>query len=80
MALLRQELEQFCKRTFHVKLFIEINIPKIEDGNNFGVAVQENILAQLGRLIDGAVKMTENSFRFWAYRGKLQSKVGTYIL
>jgi Proteasome activator pa28 beta subunit len=79
MAQLRQELEEFCKRAFQVKLFIEINIPKIEDGNNFGVAVQENILSQIGRLIDGAIKMTENSFRFWAYRGKLQTKVNSIV-
>lgn len=72
---MRKELEEFVKTSSSIKLFIEMNIPKIEDGNNFGVAVQESILSQLSRIIDNAMKLSESSTRFWAYRGKLVSKV-----
>lgn len=37
-----------------VRMWITLNIPKIEDGNNFGVSVQEDILAEL--------KNVENEF------------------
>ena len=31
-----------------LRTWIELNIPKIEDGNNFGVEIQEEIVAELG--------------------------------
>ncbi len=32
-----------------VKIWIQLNIPKIEDGNNFGVSIQEETVSELGR-------------------------------
>lgn len=30
-----------------VRMWIQFNVPRIEDGNNFGVSIQEEILAEV---------------------------------
>ncbi len=32
-----------------VKMWIQLNVPRIEDGNNFGVSIQEETINELGR-------------------------------
>lgn len=41
-------------RTFHlqVKMWVQLLIPRIEDGNNFGVSIQEETVAEL-RTVEG---------------------------
>lgn len=42
-----------------IKTWVQLQIPKIEDGNNFGVAVQEEIVAELGRVEDTGFSMLD---------------------
>lgn len=39
-SLLKEELLQAVEYVNTVKLWVQLNIPRIEDGNNFGVSIQ----------------------------------------
>jgi len=61
-----------------VKIYIQLNIPRIEDGNNFGVGVQEETLGELGRCEDSAFSVLETMTKYFIVRGKLSSKCIKY--
>jgi hypothetical protein len=52
-----------------------MHVPKIEDGNNFGVAVQEEVLSELGRCEDFTVTSLAISTKYFLTRAKVVSKV-----
>lgn len=56
-------------------MWISLLIPKIEDGNNFGVSVQEDTLAEIQQVEVESSNYLEQLSRFYASRGKLISKV-----
>ncbi|XP_060679105.1 proteasome activator complex subunit 1-like [Hemiscyllium ocellatum] len=43
IARVKQEMRALKEANSVVSLWLQLNIPKIEDGNNFGVAVQEKV-------------------------------------
>eukprot|EP01068_Selenidium_serpulae_P002614 Selendium_serpulae@DN2581_c0_g1_i3.p1 len=68
-------------QTVHcIKLWLQLNIPRIEDGNNFGVAVQEEILQCLKRSEEVAYAFVSAPSKYYTERGKLASKVLKYPL
>lgn len=50
-------------------------IPKIEDGNNFGVSVQEETLAEIQTVETEAAAFFDQISRYYITRAKLVSKV-----
>lgn len=50
-------------------------IPKIEDGNNFGVSVQEDTLAEIQQVEVEANNYLEQVSRYYVSRAKLVTKV-----
>lgn len=42
-----EPIEMFKNDLFQLKMWISFMIPKIEDGNNFGVSIQEDTLAEV---------------------------------
>lgn len=52
-----------------------MNVPRIEDGNNFGVSIQEETLNELSSSEDSAVHKLESLSKYFTNRGKLISKV-----
>jgi len=56
-------------------MWVSLLIPKIEDGNNFGVSVQEDTLAEIQQVEVEATNYLEQMSRYYASRGKLISKV-----
>lgn len=58
--------------------FCKLNIPTIEDGNNFGVSVQEDTVGELGRAESDAFSVLEATTRYYVSRGKLVSKMLKY--
>jgi proteasome activator subunit 2 (PA28 beta) len=75
---LRCEVNRLCTSSTAIKLWIQLNVPKIEDGNNFGVSIQEEMIADLTRVEDHAYGMLEQIGKYYASRGKLASKVVKY--
>lgn len=56
-----------------VRLWIQLNVPRIEDGNNFGVAIQEEAILELRRVEDSAFNLCDGIV-YYASRAKLVSK------
>ncbi|CAG9761057.1 unnamed protein product [Ceutorhynchus assimilis] len=60
------------------KMWISFMIPKIEDGNNFGVSIQEDTLAEVQSVESEAAGFFDQLSRYFIARGKLVSKVAKY--
>lgn len=60
-----------------VRLWIQLNVPRIEDGNNFGVAIQEEAIQELGRVEDAAFNLCDG-IKYHASRAKFISKLLKY--
>ena len=61
-----------------LKLWIELLIPRIEDGNNFGVSVQEEALSEISRSETEASSLLDSLSRYYLSRGKIASKCIKY--
>lgn len=59
-------------------MWISFMIPKIEDGNNFGVSIQEDTLAEVQSVESEAAAFFDQISRYYISRGKLISKVAKY--
>jgi len=61
-----------------LKMWVTFLIPKIEDGNNFGVSIQEDTLGEIRTVEAEASTFYEQISRYYLTRGKILSKVGKY--
>ncbi|XP_052799672.1 proteasome activator complex subunit 3-like isoform X4 [Mya arenaria] len=61
-----------------IKMWISFLIPKIEDGNNFGVSIQEETLGEARQVESDAATYLDQISRYFISRGKLVSKVAKY--
>lgn len=61
-----------------LKMWISFMIPKIEDGNNFGVSIQEDTLAEIQSVESEAATFFDQISRYFVSRGKIVSKVAKY--
>lgn len=73
----RKEALELIEMISTVKLWIQLNIPRIEDGNNFGVAIQEEAIQELCRVEDVAFSLCDG-IKYHTTRAKLISKVIKY--
>jgi len=78
LGLLKKELLEIIEMINTVKLWIQLNIPRIEDGNNFGVSIQEETVNELGRAEDAGFAVLESMTKYFVTRAKLVSKVLKY--
>ena len=76
---------------FRCQVWIQLNIPRIEGGDNFGVEIQvrfefldklqlltifqEETVGELGRAEDNAFSLLEQMTKYYVSRAKLVSKV-----
>lgn len=58
--------------------FFLFAVPKIEDGNNFGVAVQEETLGEIQSVESEAAAFFDQISRYFISRAKIVSKVAKY--
>eukprot|EP01104_Vermistella_antarctica_P021437 TRINITY_DN9690_c0_g1_i1.p1 TRINITY_DN9690_c0_g1~~TRINITY_DN9690_c0_g1_i1.p1 ORF type:complete len:252 (+),score=78.58 TRINITY_DN9690_c0_g1_i1:79-834(+) len=72
---LKSELLEMIMMVDTVKVWIQMTIPRIEDGNNFGVQIQEETVGELGRVESDAFTVLENMTKYYLSRAKLLSKV-----
>jgi len=61
-----------------LKMWVTFLIPKIEDGNNFGVSIQEDTLGEIRTVEAEAAAFYEQISRYYMGRGKIISKVAKY--
>ncbi|KAJ7596792.1 proteasome activator pa28 [Mycena floridula] len=76
--LVKKESELLGSLTDNVKLWITLTMPKIEDGDNFGVQIQEEVLAELHRAQDSAYNIRDTSRQSHLARAKICSKLIKY--
>jgi len=55
-----------------------MNIPRIEDGNNFGVSIQEEALAEARQVEGEAATYLDAITRYFVHRAKLCGKLAKY--
>jgi proteasome activator subunit 3 (PA28 gamma) len=61
-------------------MWVTFLIPKIEDGNNFGVSIQEDTLGEIRTVEAEAAAFYEQISRYFLTRGKIISKVNNFHL
>ncbi|CBZ54396.1 putative proteasome activator subunit [Neospora caninum Liverpool] len=61
-----------------VKIFMQLHVPRIEDGNNFGVAIQEEAIHLLNRVEESAFNLYDTVMKYYLARAKLCSKLVKY--
>jgi len=61
-----------------VKMWITFLIPRIEDGNNFGVGVQEETLALVTQAEQDAATYLDQMSRYYLNRARIVSKIAKY--
>uniref|UniRef100_A0AAZ3SAW0 Proteasome activator PA28 C-terminal domain-containing protein n=1 Tax=Oncorhynchus tshawytscha TaxID=74940 RepID=A0AAZ3SAW0_ONCTS len=71
------ELDSFLK-VIHILLTGILLIPRIEDGNNFGVSIQEETVAELRTVEGEAASYLDQISRYYITRAKLVSKITKY--
>uniref|UniRef100_A0AAZ3R3V8 Proteasome activator PA28 C-terminal domain-containing protein n=1 Tax=Oncorhynchus tshawytscha TaxID=74940 RepID=A0AAZ3R3V8_ONCTS len=73
------ELDSFLKEPIlNVKMWVQLLIPRIEDGNNFGVSIQEETVAELRTVEGEAASYLDQISRYYITRAKLVSKITKY--
>jgi len=61
-----------------VKMWILFLIPRIEDGNNFGVSIQEDTLAETRTVEAETATLLDQIARYYIARGKLVTRIAKY--
>jgi len=78
LKIVKPHLRQLVQDTNLLKMWISFMIPKIEDGNNFGVSIQEDTLAELRTVESEALAYYDQAARYHVTRAKLISKVAKF--
>ncbi|XKL65524.1 hypothetical protein PGB90_008944 [Kerria lacca] len=76
--ILKPIIKQLVEDSNILKMWISFMIPKIEDGNNFGVSIQEDTLAEIQTVETEAAAFFDQISRYYVTRAKLVSKVAKY--
>lgn len=75
---LKEECETLTKLTDQVKLWVAMTMPRIEDGDNFGVGVQEEVLSELHRAQEAGINLRDVPRQSYLTRAKICSKLIKY--
>eukprot|EP01129_Flabellula_baltica_P010323 TRINITY_DN4355_c0_g1_i2.p1 TRINITY_DN4355_c0_g1~~TRINITY_DN4355_c0_g1_i2.p1 ORF type:complete len:210 (+),score=60.89 TRINITY_DN4355_c0_g1_i2:25-654(+) len=78
LQVVKRESLAFLKYLHKVKLWLQLNIPKIEDGGNFGVSVQEDTINEISRIEDTCFDAIDSVSKYYSQRAKLVTKVLKY--
>ena len=68
---LKIEVEEGVQALSAVKLWIQLLVPRIEDGNNFGVEVQDEVSAEVDRNESFCLSLMRTTARYFRDRGKI---------
>lgn len=61
-----------------LKMWLMYLIPRIEDGNNFGVSIQEDVLGEIRASEGEAAAYYDQISRYFSIRGKTVAKIAQY--
>ncbi|KAH7870826.1 proteasome activator pa28 [Lentinula edodes] len=77
-SIIKKECEELVTSIDKVRLWVTLAIPKIEDGDNSGTGVQEEILNELHRAQDCAYNLRDSARQHHLARAKICSKLIKY--
>ena len=77
-ALAKPHFLALRKDTLLLKVWIQLLIPKIEDGNNFGVSIQVDIIAEIRSAADTAIECWNYITNYYYYRAGYIKKAAKY--
>ena len=77
-TMIKSEVEELINYLDQIGLFINLHIPKIEDGNNFGVQIQEQMKSMVSGGQLSAQDFLRNIPKFHTLRAKIISKIMKY--
>mmetsp|Transcript_6054 Transcript_6054/g.9470 ORF Transcript_6054/g.9470 Transcript_6054/m.9470 type:complete len:243 (-) Transcript_6054:160-888(-) len=69
------QVEEVSEMTRKLEYFIILHIPKIEDGGNFGVGVQLDLVKKLGEILEASSKATEDLLGYQNARAEALGKL-----
>uniref|UniRef100_A0A0A9ZB09 Proteasome activator complex subunit 3 n=1 Tax=Lygus hesperus TaxID=30085 RepID=A0A0A9ZB09_LYGHE len=78
IRIVKPHIKQLIEDANLLKMWVSFMIPKIEDGNNFGVSVQEETLAEIQSVESEAGAFFDQISRYFCSRAKIISKVAKY--
>lgn len=58
----------YSEHSANIRIWITLHVPKIEDGNNFGVSVQEDTLAELRQVEAECAQYLDQISRYYLTR------------
>lgn len=76
--IVKPKIKQLVEDSNMLKMWIQFLIPRIEDGNNFGVSIQEDTLGEIRTVEGEAAAYLDQISRYFLTRGKMVSKVAKY--
>jgi len=76
--IIKAECAQLSDSCDKVKLWVNLTMPKIEDGDNFGVQIQEEVLNELLRSQESAYNIRDSVRTNYLARAKICSKLIKY--
>ncbi|XP_064455946.1 proteasome activator complex subunit 3-like isoform X1 [Ornithodoros turicata] len=76
--IVKPKIWQLVEDTNILKMWIQFLIPRIEDGNNFGVSIQEDALTEIRAVEGEAAAFFDQISRYFLTRGKIIAKVAKY--
>ncbi|XP_044122680.1 proteasome activator complex subunit 3-like [Neovison vison] len=74
----KPEIELLREKCNTVRMWVQLLIPKVEDGNNFGVSIQEDTVDQLWTVESTAASYLRRFSAYYNTRAKLVSKIVKY--
>jgi len=75
---MKPEIKAVIESCESIKMWISLLIPRIEDGNNFGVSIQEEVLNEVHRIQTESMNYLDAISRYFITRAKIISKVAKY--
>jgi proteasome activator subunit 3 (PA28 gamma) len=78
MDALKGEIFELVEMVSVVRMWIELNKPRIETGGNFDVGIQEETVSELARAEDSALAVLDSMTKYTLTRAKIASKLAKY--
>jgi len=78
VEIFKPSISQLVRDSRSIRMWITLSTPSIEDGNNFGVSVQKNVLGVLRQVESAAVMYYDKVNSYYENRGKLVAKAVKY--
>ncbi len=63
-----------------IRFAIQLMVPKVEDGNNLGVEMQETTIHALSRAENQALARLNQFYRYFTGRGNIVSLIAKYLI